>query len=214
MREISIFPIRLPSCRPWKMHLRPLFAFLAILAAVPAAAQQTQTYQSDAGYSVDLPAGWERMPDEALDPARQSGVDFGDGTYEVVFKVGNAPWPAPPMFGIARLDLPQEMTLEEFAAEFTAPEAREQAQAGLDNGPAGQARARVNVPRWDAASRSAWIRVSLKSDGVSPAFGLSAFTLAPDGRAMIIFAYFGAPHSDEERAQAELEAVVRSVRPS
>jgi hypothetical protein len=197
------------------MRIRSIAALAAtLLAAAPAAAQQAQTFQSDAGYSVDLPAGWERMPDEALDPARQSDIDFGDGTYEAVFKVGNAPWPRPPIFGIARLDLPREMTLEEFAAEFNGPDARAQAQAGLDDTPSGQAGARVNVPRWDAASRSAWMRVSFKSDGTSPAFGLSAFTLAPSGRAMIVFAYFGAPHTSEERAQAELEAVVRSLRPS
>lgn len=197
------------------MHVRPLFAFIAILAAVPAAAQQTQTFRSGAGYRVDLPAAWERMPDEALDAARV--LTAGSGTalaYETAFKVGNAPWPAPPIFGITRLDLPEEMTLEEFAAEFTAPDAREQVQAGLDGTPAGDVRAEVNVPRWDAASRSAWMRILFKSDGTSPAFALSAFTLAPGGRAMIIFAYYGAPHSSEERAQAEPEAVVRSLRPS
>lgn len=198
------------------MHVRRLSIVLAFLAAVPAAAQQTQTFRSDGGYSVDLPAAWERMPEEALDAARESVAGPGDdaAAIEAMFKLGNSPWPMAPFFAIARLDLPEEMTLEEFAAEFNAPDAREQLQAGLDDTPAAQARARVNVPRWDLASRSGWMRILIKSDGTSPAFALSAFTLAPSGRAMIIFAYYGAPHSNEERAQAELEAVVRSLRPS
>lgn len=214
MREISLLPIRLPSTRPRTMHLRPLAVLIAVLAAAPAAAQQTQTFHSDAGYAVDLPASWRRLSEGEMDAARQAGAGFGDGTLEAAFAVGNVPWPTPPTFGIARLDLPEEMTLEEFAAEFNAPDAREQVQAGLNDTPADDVRAEVNVPRWDAASRSAWMRITLKSDGTSPSFALSAFTLAPSGRAMIIFAYFGAPHSSQERAQAALEAVVRSLRPS
>lgn len=195
------------------MHLRRLAIVLAFLAAVPAAAQQTQTFQSGGGYSVDLPAAWERMPDDALEAAREFAAGSGTAlAYEAAFKLGNGPWPSPPMFSITRLDLGEEVTLEDFGAEFAAPDAREQVQAGLDGTPAGDVRAEVNVPRWDAASRSAWMRVSFKSDGTSPAFALSAFTLAPSGRAMIIFAYYGAPHTDRERAQAELEAVVRSLR--
>ena len=195
------------------MHLRFLAVLLAFLAAAPAAGQSSQTYRSAGGFAVEVPAEWVQMPDEALDVVRQSGLG-GDMDYEAVFKLSNAPWPAPPVFGIARLDLPEEMTLEEFGAEFSAPDAQEQVQAGLDDTAPGEARARVNVPRWDPATRSGWMRISFKSDGSSPAYAVSAFTLAPSGRAMIVVVYFGALHSDPARAQAELEAVVRSLRPA
>jgi hypothetical protein len=106
------------------------------------------------------------------------------------------------------------MTLAQFRAELVRPDARDEVQAGLDETRAARLNARANAAGWDEATGAAWVRIVLESDGATPEWTLAASTLAPSGRAMVIVMYFGAAHSDEARARAELEAVIRSIRPA
>jgi hypothetical protein len=191
------------------MRIRLIPVLLALVAAAPVQGQSTWTYHSDGGYAVELPAHWTRVPDEALDAVRQS--DPGeDATYEAGFRLTDAPWPAPPIAAIARVDIPTEITLEEFAAEFTAADAQAEMQDAIEETPAQGAR--VGVPRWDAATGAAWTRVTLRSDGATPAFAWSAMMPAPSRRAMIVLMYYGAPGADEMPVVADLKAIVRSLR--
>ncbi len=127
------------------MRIRYIVALAAaLLAAAPAAAQQTQEFHSTAGFTVELPAHWELMPCEAMAEAMAS--DAAGYDLEAVFKVGNAPWLAPPMFGIAWVELPEKMTVKEFGEEFTVPDAQEYLQAELFGTPAGDGPRRPALP--------------------------------------------------------------------
>lgn len=194
------------------MRIRLFSILLALVAAAPVQAQSTWTYQSDAGFAVDLPAHWVRVPDEALDMVRRSAAGTDGLVYEAGFRLTDASWPAAPIAGIARVDLPAPMTQEEFVAEFTAPGAQAEMQDAMDETPAAKLGARVSVPRWDAATGASWTRMALQSDGTTPAFAWSAMMRAPSGRAMIVLIYYGPPGADERAVQAELKAIVRSLR--
>ncbi|HEX2078847.1 MAG TPA: hypothetical protein VHG08_14085 [Longimicrobium sp.] len=197
------------------MHIRLLAVLVAVLASMPAAAQPAQTYRSDAGYTLQLPEDWRRLTEDELSAVQRNGSGMGAGmTFEAAFDLSNAPFPAPPLVAVARMELGREVTPEEFEAEFTRPDIQEEVQAGMNSAGAVRHRARANVPEWDDASGAAWVHIALKSDGASPEWALAGFTLAPSGRAMVAVMYFGAPHSDPARARAALEAVVRSMRPA
>lgn len=195
------------------MRIRLLPVVLALLAAVPARGQSTSTYRSDAGFAVDLPASWVRVPDEALDAVRQSAAGQAGTVYEAGFRLTDAPWPAPPVAAIALVDIPEPITVDDFAAEFQEAGTQAEMQDALDETPAGQLGGRAGVPRWDEATGAAWMRMSLRSDGTTPAFAWSAMMLAPGGRAMIVLVYYGPPGADEMPVLAQMKSVVRSLRP-
>ncbi|HEU4880821.1 MAG TPA: hypothetical protein VFT45_01210 [Longimicrobium sp.] len=194
------------------MRIRLLSVLLSLAAAVPGWSQPAQTYHSDAGFAVELPAHWVRVPDDALDVVRRSAAGREGIIYEAGFRLTDASWPAPPVAAIARMDLPGPVTREEFAAEFSAAGSQAEMQDAVDETPAAQLDARVSVPRWDAGTGAAWVRMSLESDGTTPSFAWSAMMLAPSGRAMILLIYYGPPGADERAVQAELKSIVRSLR--
>lgn len=195
------------------MRIRLLAVLLALAAAAPVQAQSAWTYQSDAGFAVDLPAHWIRVPDNALDVVRQSAGAEDATVYEAGFRLTDAPWPAPPITAIALVEIPEPITVEQFAAEFQEAGTQAEMQDALDETPAARLGGRIGVPRWDAATGAAWMRISLRSNGTSPAFAWSAMMLAPSGRAMIVLAYYGPPDADEMPVLAEMKSVVRSLRP-
>lgn len=191
------------------MRIRRLFPLLAILAAAPAAAQQTQGFRSDAGYSLELPAQWARVPDEAL-AGPQATLDVG--MYEVGYRAGPRAWPAPPIFGIARIDVPEGISQEDFVAAFAGARAKADMQAGVNDTPAAGAEGRVDAPRWDAENGIVWVRLDLESDGYTPAFAWTAIKRLSSGRAVVMLLYYGAQGEDEARVRADLLGIARSLR--
>jgi hypothetical protein len=194
------------------MRIRLFSVLLALLTAAPAVAQQTQAYLSDTGFTLDLPAHWVRAPDRAL--AAMSSPMTSEITYEALFQLTDARLPRPPYVVIARMDLPQPTTQEEFAASFRSPNPQAEMQESLDQGPAARAGARAGVPRWDAENGVAWARVSLQSNGSTAGFAWSVVMLAPSRRAVISILYYGAPGADETPVLAQLESILRTVRAS
>ena len=188
------------------MRLRTLLLVLALLAAAPAAAQQTQTYRSAGGFALDLPAAWTRMPDDALDVVRQTGTGGAMGiVYEAGFQVSEeVAWPAPPYVAIAWAPLEQPMTREQFRADLVGPAAREEIQSG--------AHANLHMPQWDAETGTAWVRMVRRPDQPSIAFAWAGVALHPAGDRMVLLAYFGAHGEDEERVRAGLLAAMRTLR--
>jgi hypothetical protein len=192
------------------MRLRALLPLMALLAAAPAAAQQTQTFRSEGGFALDLPAGWTRLPDAAAEGARRSNA--GSGTpinYDAVFGVSDAPWPAPPNVFVAWAELEKPTTPEEFGAPFREAGAQAELQAGIGGRKGG---GRVDAPRWDAENGIAWVRRTLRSDGTSAVFVLMAMTLHPERDRMVSLVYYAAPDEDEARVRADLLAALRSLR--
>jgi hypothetical protein len=192
------------------MRIPLLSVLLVLAAAAPVRAQSAWTYRSDAGFALDLPAHWVRAPDQALAAMIQPGTE--SITYEAAFRLTDAPLPAAPFAAIARMDLPEPVTQEEFAAAFTNGDPQAEMQDGLDQTPAGKAGARAGVPRWDSANGMAWGRVDLPSNGTSASFGWTAMMLAPSGRAMIVLAYYGPPGADETAVLAEMKSIVLTLR--
>jgi hypothetical protein len=195
------------------MCIRSLLAVLVLFAAAPAAAQQTRTFHSGTGLSLELPAQWTRVADEALEGVRREAARAGSPvTYEAGFSVSDAPFPAPPIVAVAWAPLPRKMTPREFGADFAADDAREEAQASVDETPAARLNTRVSSTSWDAENGIAWMRASMQSDGRTPAFSLMASTLHPSGDRMFALVYYGARGEDEARVRADLTAALRSLR--
>jgi hypothetical protein len=197
------------------MRIRTLTLALlaAILAAAPAAAQQTQAYHSEAGYTVQLPAAWRRMPAAELREVRRAASQSGAPlTIEAAYRAGE-PGAAMPYTAIARVDLGETITREQFGAFFANSQAQAAMQEAVDQTPAAKHGGRVGAPRWDEENGIVWSRVGMQSNGSTPAYSWSAGTLHPSGRVMVIFVYYGAPDDDEARARAALLAIVRSLRP-
>jgi hypothetical protein len=190
------------------MRIPLLLPLAALLAAAPAAAQPTQTYESDAGYVMEVPAAWQRMPESDLAGVRREVGRFGMAlTIEAGYRVGAS---GVPFTAVGRMDLDDPITLEEFGAAFLAAGAQEAMQDALDQTPAAQAGGRVAAPVWDAPNGVVWTRVALETH--APAFSWSVATLHPDGRAMIICIYYGSKGEDELRVRNDLLAIIRSLR--
>jgi hypothetical protein len=183
---------------------------MVLVVAAPAAAQETQTFRSEFGYSLDLPANWTRVSDRALDVVRQSGATAArGGVYEAGYQVADAPWPAPPMVTLASQQLPRKVTLEEFAAEFS-PEARQEAQKALDD--MTDVDVSVGVPRWDARNQIGWVRMETGSNRGAPTVVLAVTMLHPARDRVIILVYYGVQREDEARVRAQVLAIARSLR--
>lgn len=192
------------------MRLRGLLPLVVLVVAAPAAAQETQTFRSEFGYSLDLPTRWTRVSDEALNVVRQSGgFAAAGGVYEAGYRVADATWPAPPIVTVASSPLLRKVTLEEFASEFS-PEAREEAQEMLDGTAA--AEISLDAPRWDARNRIGWMRMAMESGGGAPTTALVATMLHPAGERAIFLVYYGVQREEEARVRADLLAIARSLR--
>lgn len=182
---------------------------LILLFAAPAAAQQGASYVSEAGgFRVELPAGWSQVSEAALAAVRRGGhAEAGGLAYEAGFQAGSARWPAPPMAVIARLPLEDELSLEDFSAQFTP----EEAQAQLQGSQAEAAGIRADVPHWDAENAIGWVRMR---PGSGPDFIWQGMKLHPDGRSVIMLVYYAAPNQDEAAIRAQMLAVLQSLRGS
>jgi hypothetical protein len=192
------------------MRLRALLPLIVLVVAAPAAAQETQTFRSEFGYSLDLPVHWTRVSDQALDVVRRSSAMAARGAvYEAGYQVADAPWPAPPMVTVASQRLPRKVTLEEFAAEFS-PEAREEAQKALDEMTDDEIS--MGVPRWDARNRIGWVRIAMGPEGGAPTVALSVTMLHPARDYAIFLLYYGVQREDEARIRAHVVAIARSLR--
>lgn len=198
---------------------RFLIPIIALFGAVPISAQQTpaaaaqgaSTYRSEAGFSVDLPAGWVRAPASAVEEVSRA-VPTPGLTYEAVFQVGGSRWPAPPFATIARGVAPEWLTPEEFRRRGTAGNAQAQLQSRAnraDTLPTGRVGLRVGVPWWDEANRASWMRVEMEATG---GFAWTVMMLHPAGGTIIMIQYYAAAGADEEQVLAELDDVIRSVR--
>ncbi|HEX2078846.1 MAG TPA: hypothetical protein VHG08_14080 [Longimicrobium sp.] len=183
----------------------------ALLAATPAAAQPTQAFHSDAGYTVQLPAAWRRMPEAELREVRRAATRSGVPlTIEAAYRAGE-PGEVLPYAALATLDLGETITPEQFGAFFASPRAQAAMQEAADQTPAAQHGGRIGLPTWDAENGIVWSRMGMQSDGRSPAYSWSAATLHPDGRTMVMFIYYGAPDDDETIARDHLLAIARSL---
>jgi hypothetical protein len=190
-----------------------LALFAAVpLAALPAAAQDTQTYRSaEGGFALDLPAAWVRAPASAVEEVSRAAATPGL-THEAVFQAGRGRWPAPPFAAIARGAAPDWLTPAEFRRRWTADGAQARLQSGAvraDTIRGIRVGMRVGVPWWDEANKAAWIRAGVEATG---GFTWSVLMLHPSGGSMIILSYYSAPGADEAQVLAELDEVIRSVR--
>ncbi|HEU0300780.1 MAG TPA: hypothetical protein VFR37_15065, partial [Longimicrobium sp.] len=197
MREIPSSAIRFPLRPVPEMRVRSLAVLVALATAVPLAAQETQGFHSRAAYSVQLPAGWQAMPDEEVDALRRAGAAAGmPFTIEAAYRVTDAPTGLP-FVAIAWMDLGQAITAEQFGQAVMASHAQAQMQAELAP-PAGGQGGGIGDPIWDAENRTVWQRSVPPSGGQpAPPFAWTASTLHPAGRTMLVFAYYGAPGEDE-----------------
>jgi hypothetical protein len=197
------------------MRTRFIAVLLASALAAPAAAQGANTWRHPSGFALDLPAGWVRAPDAAVaEVSRAAGTPPPGLTYEAVFQAGGAPWPAAPFAAIALGATPRWLSPEEFRRRFTADEAQARLQDHANRADtlrAGRAGLRVGAPWWDQANRAAWIRAGV---GATGGVAWTVLMLHPSGRSMILLVYYGAPGADEEQVLAELDGVVRSLRPT
>jgi hypothetical protein len=191
--------------------MRPILIALAaaLFAALPAAAQDTQPFHSTgAGYTVQLPAAWRRMPDAEIDPLRRTpGMPF---TIEAGYRVTDSPTGLP-LIALAWMDLGVTITREQFAEELTGADAQADMQVGADN-VSPDVRSRVDAPVWDAQNGILWSRIQIESSPQATPFTWIASMLHPGGRIMLVFSYYGAPGEDEARVRADLLAIVRSLR--
>ncbi|HEX6041956.1 hypothetical protein [Longimicrobium sp.] len=191
------------------MRTRVLLSLLVLLAAAPAAAQQTRAFRSTAGVSLELPAGWTRAPEETMAMLRRRLTATGSTiTYEAGFRAGDAPFPAPPMVVIGFAPLPRRTTLEQFGADFGSDEAQEEAQATADGRMPG---VNVSTMRWDAQNGIGWVRAAFP-EGQAIGYSLMAATLLPSGDRMFAVVYYGVRGDDEARVRADLTAALRSLR--
>jgi hypothetical protein len=192
-----------------------LIATLSLFAAAPIAAQPAPgagTYRSPAGFVLELPAGWVRAPDAALEQVRNATPTPPGLTYEAVFQAGPARWPSPPFAALAFGETPSWLTPEEFRRRSTAASAQAQLQrraTRADTLATGRVGLQVGEPWWDEANRAMWMRIGVQATG-GAAWTVSM--LNPTGRGMIILTYYGAAGADEEQVLAQLDSVIRSVR--
>jgi hypothetical protein len=100
---------------------RFLILATALFAALPAAAQDTQTYRSaGGGHARDLPAARVRAPASAVEEMR-SAAATPRLTCEAVFEAGGARWPNVPFTAAsARAVVPRGVTPEELRRGATA----------------------------------------------------------------------------------------------
>lgn len=191
--------------------MRPFLLALAVLFAVaPAAAQQTQAFHSmDAGYTVQLPAAWRRIPEADVEVKRQAGAAGGmPFTLETGYRVTDSPdgWP---FIVMAWMDLEGEFTPEEFGTMVTDAHAEAQ-QAG---GAPAPGQGRIDALTWDAENRTVWARTEVPGSGPGEGrFTWTALTLHPDGTRTIVLVYYAARGEDEARIRAELLRIVHSLR--
>lgn len=188
---------------------RLLTVLIALLAAAPALAQRTQPFESDAGYTVRLPGGWERMPDQEVQALREQGAAAGmPFTLEAGYYVADSRSGLPFVL-LAWMDVGHVMTPEQFGQGVIAA-ARAQVQAGAEGAPAPGVR--IEAPLWDAENRTVWALTTMPSDGESHPFTWTATTLLSNGSTVVVFAWYGAPGEDEARVRTDLLQVVRSLR--
>ena len=192
---------------------RFLILATALFAALPAAAQDTQTYRSaEGGFVLDLPAAWVRAPASAVEEASRASV-MRSLTYEAVFEAASAR-PASAMFVavIARRVVPRGLTLEEFRRRATAGDHQAKPQ-GLATAADTVRGIRVgrqgDVPWWDEANRASWVRIDDEEIG---GFAWTVVMLHPSGGSVIMLQYYAAAGADEEQVLAQLDEVVRSLR--
>jgi hypothetical protein len=208
----------LPACPTMR---RSLIALIALFAAAPAAAQPTQaaaaqdggTYRSSAGFILDLPAGWVRAPESAVEEVSRASGTLPPGlTYEAVFQTDRARWPAPPFAAIARGAAPDWLTPEEFRRRGTAGRAQALLQSRAnrtDTLSTGRVGMRLGIPWWDETNRAAWMRAEIEATG---GFSWTVTMLHPSGGWMILIQYYAAAGADEEQVLAQLDGVIRSLR--
>jgi hypothetical protein len=196
-----LFP---PSTSPTMRRF--LIPLIALFAAAPVAAQQTQAFRSEAGYTVQLPAAWRPLPDAVVEALQQAGAHAGEEvTLEAGFRIADASF-----LLISWFDVGQTITLEQFAEEMTGATAQAQMQEGLELMRQG---ARVGAPIWDAENRTLWARSQAPSTGQTAArFIWSASMLHPHGRTVVVFAVSALTGADEARIRADLLQIVRSLR--
>lgn len=189
---------------------RILIPLVALFAAAPLAAQQTQAFESEAGYTVQLPAGWRQMPDAEVEVMRQAGAQAGQPfTLEAGYRLTDSPTGFPFMV-MAWMDLGQTITPEAFGQAITSAQAQATMQEGADAMGTG---ARVDAPTWDAENRTVWARSQMPAEGqTATPFSWTATTLHPDGSTMIVFAYYAAPREQDARIRADLLAIIRSLQ--
>lgn len=193
------------------MRIRLLSVLCAVVLAAPAAAQGASTYRSDGGFAVDLPAGWVRAPDAAVEEVSRAAPSPGL-TFEAVFQAGGGRWPEPPFFTIARGVAPAWFTPEEFRRRGTAGDAQAQLQRRANRADtlrAGRVGMHVGEPWWDEANRAMWIRAE---SGAAGGFAWTVMMLHPSGGTIIMLQYYAATGADEEAALAQLDTVIRSLR--
>lgn len=192
---------------------RFLILATALFAALPAAAQDTQTYRSaQGGFALDLPAAWVRAPASAVAEASRASAN-PELTYEAVFEAASAR-PTSGLFVavIARQVAPRWLTPEVFRRRWTAGDARAKPQGvatGADTLRGIRVGRQAGVPWWDEASRASWIRLDDEATG---GFGWTVLMLHPSGGWVIMLQYYAAAGTDEEQVLAELDRVVRSLR--
>lgn len=183
-----------------------LLTSMALLLAAPMAAQQTQEFHSEAGFTVQIPAEWRRMPDADLRVARQGARLSGDGfALEAGYRVTDVS-----AFVMAWIDAGDTMTWDEFAEMMTGATGQAQMQEGTEL--AGQD-ARLDAPAWDAENHVVWTRAQKppSPQGLTPV-SWSVFTLHPDRRMVLLFVYTSVLGEDEASMRATVLRVVRTIR--
>jgi hypothetical protein len=195
-----LFPLDFPTMR------RSLIPLIALFAAAPVAAQQTQAFHSEAGYTVQLPAAWQPLPDAVIEALQQASERAGEGvTVEAGYRITDVSF-----LVISWLDVGQTITPEEFAEEVTGATAQAQMQEGAELLRQGMS---VGAPIWDAENRTVWARSQVPASGQTAAqFSWGASTLHPDGRTVVVFAISAVSGADEARVRADLLQIVRSLR--
>jgi hypothetical protein len=185
---------------------RFLIPLIAVFAALPVAAQQTQAFHSEAGYTVQLPAAWQPLPGAVIEALREESERLGEGgAVEAGFRRTDAS-----VLVISWVDVGQKITLEEFAEQVTGASGQAQMQEGVE---LIRQDARVGVPIWDAENRTVWARSQVPATAQGAAqFSWSASMLHPNGRMMVVFALSARPGEDEDRIRADLLHIIRSLR--
>lgn len=197
------FPSDSPTMR------RFLIPLIALFAAAPVAAQQTQTFHSEAGYTVQLPAALQPLPEAVTEALRQAAREAGAAEEGITLEAGYRVTDASFLL-ISWVDVGQTITLEEYAEMVTGATAQAEMQEGLE---LMRRTARVGVPIWDAENRTAWARAQVPGTARTAArYIWSASTLHPNGRTVVVFALSATRDEDEARVRADLLQIVRSMR--